>query len=350
MTKRRDDASKREAQGDTAKEQLAPVVSIYQNPDHVAGLVQQIFNAPLVTGLVVDSDQMDEATKNTSVGADLEGSGKAAAPVLGQLVARFGGKGEHTSGTAITTTSRSSQSFVYSQAYYLNLIRQELSERELLVNLTSDAAVNKMQVGDFVEFQATFTAPSLASVMDVLTPDLVGTITEYMSRKSGREDIDFSNFDGIKGAALELDMKATADRDLATSITRALQADFRQTSTREYYGRIEGGSELTAVTICDADCFMVDDEDRILDGSYRVLGKVTSMPRKDRPVLERNKLLSNIAPDAMDQLVDSVKTRLESSNEDLPIGKEPVEALMQVELESRVPGNAFQVIPVAIFV
>ncbi|AZH83546.1 hypothetical protein EAO79_12025 [Plantibacter sp. PA-3-X8] len=325
-------------------------MSIYQNPEHVAGLVQQIFNAPLVTNVVIDTDRTDEDKKNLDLAASAEAAGGFKVPLAGGVDAKLGANASRSSGTAITTSSRSSQSFVYSQAYYLDLVRQSLRDRALLVDLSDADSVDTMAIGDFVEFQATFTAPAFPSIMDVLTPDLVGAIVEFTTRRSGRDGIDFTNVAGLAAAAQELEMKASARRDLAASVTRALQADFRQEHTREYYGAITGVPGITAVTICDADRFLVEDEDRVLDGSYRVLGKVTSLPREDMPVFERNKMLSQIAPEAVDTMLGQVKGQLESQTRGLPIGQEQIDELMQVSLDSRVPGRAFQVIPIAIFV
>lgn len=337
---------------DIARGGRRPVVSIYQNPDHVAGLVQQIFNAPLVTSLTVETANTDENSESTEV----EGSGAASIkiPLPVSLPigagAKLDGSVSHMGATAITTNSHQSQSFVYSQAYYPDLVRTQLRERSLLTELDSPEAVEVLKVGDFVEFQAAFTAPSIPSIMDVLTPELVGAITEFTIQRSGRDEIDFSDFESIKGAAAELEMKATSARDLAQNVTRALQADFRQEHTREYYGSIKGLEGITAVTICDTNRFLVDDADRVLDGSFIVLGKSTALPREDMPVLERNKLLSNIAPSAVDKLLGQVKETIEQSTARLPFGKAQVDDLMNVHLESRVPGRAFRVLPVAIFV
>ncbi len=49
-------------------------------------------------------------------------------------------------------------------------------------------------------------------------------------------------------------------------------------------------------------------------------------------------------------MLGQVKGQLESQTRGLPIGQEQIDELMQVSLDSRVPGRAFQVIPIAIFV
>jgi hypothetical protein len=327
-----------------------PVVAIYQNAEHVAGLVQQLFDAPLITSEVRDLDRSDEDKKDFAFGASIEGTGKFSVPLTGGVGATVKADVDRATATAITTSSRSSQSFVYSQAYYLNVVRRALADRELLVNLSGREAVADVQVGSFVEFRATFTAPTLPSIIDVFTPDLVGAIVEFTTRRKGWDSIDFADIDSLAGAAQELEMKAVARRDLAASVTRAVQADFRREHTREYYGAVVGLSSLTAITICDADQFLVHDADRLLDGSYRVLGKVTSKPRKHMPVFERNKMLNQVDPTAVDAMLGQMKEALETQTGNLPVGQEQIEQLMNVKLDSRVPGKAFRVVPVAIYV
>ena len=326
----------------------SPVVTIYQNPDHVAGLVQQIFNAPLVTEETRDTDHASSSTETTAAGGNAGVTAKAKIFGVGEIGANLGGKADRDSASALSTSSKTSQSFVYSQAYYLNLVRNALQDNSLTQTISDMGDIEKLAPGDFVEFTADFVPPTIPSLMDVLTPELVAAITEWRVRKSGRDSIDFTDFDGIKAAAHEIDLKANADADLARGVASAFQADFRQESTREYYGSIKGLSEATIVTICDAQHFSVQDEDRILDGTYTVLGKVASTAAPDLPVFQRNKLLRNLSPNAADALVDSLLSSLKKSNNAV-IGGQRIEELIDLNLSSRVPGTALRVIPIAIF-
>ena len=111
---------------------------------------------------------------------------------------------------------------------------------------------------------------------------------------------------------------------------------------------VAGVPNVTIVTICDAQHFTVEDEDRILDGTFTILGKVTSAPVEGLPVFERNKVLRNLAPDAVDQII---KTTLDSINtkNGVKIGETKVDELIDLNLNSRVPGKALRVLPVAVF-
>ncbi len=102
---------------------------------------------------------------------------------------------------------------------------------------------------------------------------------------------------------------------------------------------------VTAVTICDSVHFTRDDHDRVLDGEFTVLGKVTSKVEYEVPVLDRNKVLNRISAEfpeeALDKLQDSatVENTLDRYSKDA----------LNVELHAKIPGGSFKVLPVAIY-
>ncbi|WP_131798119.1 DUF6414 family protein [Clavibacter tessellarius] len=329
--------------------QHPPVVAIYQNPDHVAGLLQQLMNQPLVTAETRQNDHGNsDATSHTGRIA-AQTSAKGSMP--GIVGAAAGGEGNlsRDHATTITTNSRSSQSFVYSQAYYLNIVRAALRDQNFVTYVDASSDMSSLIPGNFIEYTATFSPSTIPALMDVLTPDLIAAIVEWLARRRGTADIDFTVFKEIKSRALELDLKATSNASLARQITEAVKLDFRQEKTREFYGSIPTIPDLTMLTICDASHFVVEDEDRILDGSYTVLGKVTSSLQADLPVFQRNKLMRNVSPDAVDKMVDFMKEKLNNTRGG-KIGETDIDELLAMDLSSRVPGSALRVIPVAIFI
>lgn len=237
---------------------------------------------------------------------------------------------------------------MYSQAYYLNVVRSALRQQGVVQELHSEQDFAALRPGDFVEYTADFAPSTIPALMDVLTPGLVGAIVEWRARKEGRDAIDFTNFEKLKADALELDMKAKANATLAESVTAAVQSDFRQEKTREYFGTVAGVPNVTVVTICDAQHFTVEDEDRILDGTFTVLGKVTSAPVEGLPVFERNKVLRNLAPDVVDQIIKTTLDSIKATN-GINIGGKQVDEFIDLNLSSRVPGMALRVIPIAVF-
>lgn len=164
--------------------------------------------------------------------------------------------------------------------------------------------------------------------------------------RTGEADPDGGDV-GLRAA--ELDLKALADATLAKNIAAALQADFRKDKTREYFGSVRGIRGTTVVTICDAQHFVVEDEDRILDGEFTVLAKVSARSERNVPVFERNKVLRNLNPDAGDIVIDGLLSQLRASNS-TTIGGQHVEELLDFDLSSRISGAALRVIPIAIYV
>jgi hypothetical protein len=133
-------------------------------------------------------------------------------------------------------------------------------------------------------------------------------------------------------------------------LAAAVRSDFRAEKTREFYGRV---NDVTAVTICDNEHFVVEDEDRILDGSFTVLGKVTSVGDVDVPMLSRNKVLDRIKPEVVDRLFGLLlETAGNQADDRISLGDSeemlPSE-VFDLELPSRIEGKSFKVIPIAVY-
>lgn len=337
----------------------APTVSIYQNADHVAGILQQVHQSPLLTSERRETEGRRGRSSTSDFGIDGGTDVTGGIPFIGKARARLRAKRSRSSSSDHLSASRSSQDFVYSQAYYLDLVKNALDEAQLIKTVKTQADAQLLKSGDFVEYEATFRANELTSLLDILTPELIAAITYYSVRNEGIKRFEaFDDFEALKRFSLQNTEKADIHADLARAIATAVRVDFRSEHTREYYGAVgKNESLLTAVTICDNTFFVVDDEDRILDGRFTVLGKVTSEAEQDVPVLSRNKLLERLKPDAVDdaladfrQTVSGRAKRLEGRAR----GGEAVEHgaaddLIDLAFSSRVEGLSFNVIPIAIY-
>lgn len=326
-----------------------PTVTIYQHGEHVAGVVQQFFDRPLVTEESLENEATTSEGKNSEHAADAKVSGEAKAPWIASLTGGAGYRYTRGSDEASATTTRARQNFVYSQAYYLNLIRSELREAGILRSVTSLKDAKALEVGSFVEYKAEFRPSEVTTLMDVITPEIVETFTR--SRHIMSETALFMEWDSIEAvqkAALKAEAEAKARGEIAGAITRAVKTDFRNTTTREYFGTIGADdSAVTAVTICDTAHFTVDDEDRILDGVFTVLGKVTSKLETDAPLLRRNKLLSRIEAKGFDALTKLIT----DTSKTIDTGKSPLKGShLDLSFSSRVEGESFRVVPLAIYV
>jgi hypothetical protein len=272
--------------------------------------------------------------------------------VIGAAEAGYGGQLSRSLEEAQGSISKVIQNFAYSQAYYLYLVRGALTERGQLKSLNNADHAEDLEVGDFVEFSATFRANEMPALLDILTPDLIAEITYYSARSDGVKKFDaYDNFEALKIFSEKNEIKARMQADLAREVARAVRVDFRAAKTREFYGTIGGSGEaVTAITMCDVAHFVVEDEDRILDGRWTVLGKVTEETATDVPILERNKVLDRIKPEGIDELFAELRKAADKQVVKLP-GDEPdaYDDIFDLAFASRIAGPPFKVVPIAVF-
>lgn len=329
-----------------------PTISIYQNANHVAGILQQLFRQPLVEA--EQREHTTEASESTQKERGIEGSVEAKAGLKAVLHAEASGGGRlgQTMSDLDASGSRLVQNFTYSQAYYLYLVRDELTRRSLLKPLGSSTDAGATNVGDFVEFTATFRANEITALLEILTPDLIAEITYYTSRSDGLKKFDaYENYEQLKIFSEKNEVAARTRAELAREAARAIRADFRSEKTREFYGTIgKGRATITAITMCDAGQFVVEDEDRILDGQWTVLGKVASTVTRDVPILERNKVLDRIKPASVDYLLGELREAVETRSEALPGDDADLYSdMLNAAFHSRIAVKSIKVVPIAIY-
>ncbi|MFI9485367.1 hypothetical protein ACIG47_03170 [Promicromonospora sp. NPDC052451] len=328
-----------------------PALAIYQHAEHVAGVLQQLFDRPLVTEEVLETESSDSGEKESSTQLSASGEGGADLPVLAKVAIAAGVKHERGGKKTVNTGSRATQSFVYSQSYYLRLIRSELKAAGMIKPIKGIDDANSVDVGNFVEFSAAFEPNELTVLTDVITPSLVAAIArQVITNSATRKFSGYDSYEKVQMAAEAVRLESESGGALAAEVADAVISDFRSSKTREYYGQIgSGDSAVTAITICDSAHFAVEDEDRILDGTFTVLGKVVSGVEEDVPLLNRNKVLSRIAPEGVDWLADAMAGIAKSSKK--AVGDEEFDpGHLNMTLRSRVSGKSFRVVPLAIFV
>lgn len=325
----------------------APIATIYQNSDQIAGVLQQIARHPLLTE---ESREFTTGGDNKS-GADGsisgKGTGKFGMPLVGGGEVGLEAQGSLSSSWTETTGTASRQQFVYSQAYNLHLVRQFLDQEGLLTRVASVEKAEAVQSGAFVEYTTVFDPVELTLALDVLSPDLVAAITRFAVKQRYVER--FPTQGGHEAVVLhaeKMKLEAEAKGDLARAITDAFKADTRQDVTREYYGRVATDPALTLITICDLTHFIVDDPDRLLDGTFTVLGKVIASVEMDAPTFSHNKLLRNLAPAALDSGIDEMHNLMSKAPK---VGEKPPSEYLDLKVASRVNGASMRIMPLAIY-
>ena len=340
-------------------QQPTPTVSIYQNPDHVAGILQQVFVAPLI--VAETHEQGEDASRAENVGKQAGGTLAASAsiPLVGKIDADLTGQRARNTEVGSVSTTRLSRNYEYSQAYYLYLIRNTLRERGQLKTVTAGSEAAGLEAGDFVEYEATFRPNEISALLDILTPDLIAAITHHHYKDEGIKLFDAyaGDYEALKVFIEKNAAKAENNAVLARAVAEAVRVDFRSEKTREFYGAIGPTSDsVTAITICDHAHFVVEDEDRILDGHFTVLGKVTSPVVRDVPILERNKLLDRLKPEGVDELFDQLRDSVNDKARGIEHlagtdgdSSSTTDGIVDMALASRIEGSSFKVIPIAIY-
>lgn len=94
-------------------------IGIYQNSDHIAGLLQQLFAAPLVTGESRESARDEAADTTKQIQGRAKGAADARLALVGKLGLGLAGDAEWLKKEGLATGTKTTQNFTYSQAYYL---------------------------------------------------------------------------------------------------------------------------------------------------------------------------------------------------------------------------------------
>lgn len=336
-----------------------PIVAVYQNGAAVEGILQQAYTAPLIVDESRDSSRQDSHTSEASGGAQGESRGKVTGYGLGSIEAAIGADFRKRSESGATSIGRTTSTWQYTQAYYLHVVRNSLREQGMLSRLTGRGDAEALRPGDFVEFTCRFDPSQITALLDIITPDLVRAIARHVTHKRMMEKFTGRAPEEVRAYIERMDAEKTADGELAYAVAAAAGIDFRSTKTREFYGRIGADDDtVTAITMCDLPHFVIDDEDRLLDGQFSVLAKVTETLSEDVPILARNKVLSRLDAASVDVLLDKFNTDVLTDMQDKaaqtvephPADGQPMELDFDFVVDSRVVGACIKVMPIAIYV
>jgi hypothetical protein len=308
----------------------------------------------LITSEETESTRSNARTNETSGLAQGDAKAGAKLPFLGEVSGSLGGNLEHRRADDQSAAGVSRQRFEFSQSYYLHWVRRLLRDNGWIKPLEKRDDAASLVIGDFFEFQAHFRADEASAILDIATPDLVSGITRYIERRktiTGLDDLD--DFNKLQLYTEKRRIAEEAKAELAFAVAKAVRVDFRSDATRQYYGKVHGGDEpLHVITICESRHFIVEDQDRILDGDFSVLGKVVSLAQEDTPMLERNKFLDRVDPAFLDEIFTSMEAATNSASTSLTPGGMKIstpETIFNTKLHARLEGTAIKVIPIAIF-
>jgi hypothetical protein len=325
-------------------------VCIYINENFVTELLQQMVELGLLQTAETEQTHGESDSRDTALKGNAAVKGDVDVPAVATAGASAGLGAERQRSRGQSDSRVIRQQFAYSQSYYLHVIRQRLRAEGDLKVIAPGTDATELAPGDFVEFSATFRANEINAILDIASPDLVGAIVEHSVRTDALRTFDVDmTFDERKNAVEKIYAKASDRSRLAKTIVNAVRDDFRSADTREYYGNVDYQEGLTAITICEAENFLVQDHDRILDGTFTVLGKVCSHIQEDTSLFDRNKLLYRMNVDMLDAAFKKLEAAAEESFEN-PFTEDIQGDLFDVGLTARLAGRSFKLLPIAIYV
>ena len=283
-----------------------PSVVIYQNPDYVAGILQELYSEGLLEFMEVEQSSKLVQSGDLDKSVAPKVSGRVGVPSIGHLEGSMEGKIGKSEREETGVNGGSKRRSVYSQAYYLQLVRKTLHAQSRVLSITSAVDCVNLASGDIVDFQSTFRANEVNALLDIATPELVGALTAFLHRRKAAKAVkNLANASKVDAEWKKFELEAASRGEMARAVAAATRTDFRSDGTREFYGAVGvEPDDITAITICDNNWFSTADHDRILDGDFKVLGKVVSGVEQDTPVLGRNKVLSRVNADYLEAILE----------------------------------------------
>lgn len=351
------------AGGGDQPEVKTPTVSIYQNSEHVAGILQQLLDE----GLLLESEQGWQQGTATSKGAGgtagAKIDGKAGLVPLGAMAASLMGDLQGDIRKDSTSANNGTRRIAYSQAYYLHKVKSALRTQGLIKSTNSKDEVERLVAGDLVEFRATFAADEAGAMLDVATPGLIAAVARYIERRKTARGIGSDSFDDFDERTHYLEKRRIEEEatvDLASAVATAIRTDFRSDSTSQYYADMSTGKfsgKATALVVCETEHFLVKDRDRLLDGQFLVLGKVVLAAQSHINILDRNKLLSRIKPDAVEYAFSKMAEMVDQQAPPQPDPSAPAspgrisvpDAILDASFRAKVEGPIVTIMPIAVY-
>lgn len=328
-------------------------VSVYQNPDYVVGILQQMVQRGLLTVEEIERTHDAASAETSSKSARAETDAGANVGPLGRLSIAFGAEAARGRDASTSSGDVLRQRIEYSQAYYLYLVRRLLDSEDRILRLHGLGDARHVEIGSFVEYQAQFAADEAGAILDIATPEFAAAVARFVEHRrtiAGFDSIE-GGFDGLQVHIAKRKFVEDSHAEFARAVASAIRVDFRSDATRQYYGEVgEGDDLLHVITICEAQHFITRDEDRLLDGTFTVLGKIVGGLEENPPILEPNKILSRINPDYLDYAFKALHEATEGAATDrLPDDLADTPAF-DARFRARLSGTALKVLPIAVYV
>jgi len=329
---------------------------VYQNENFIRGLYEVIRGGNVDEILAESEDRGSRDLSGKGTGSFAVGGGKI--PFMSQFSLPKV-ETELDGGVSINNhqSKKLTQKTTFSNSYKLAFVLEQLRTKQKLKKVNSLNDINDLQLGDFVEYAAFFAKNEISELLEFFKDDLITalgktdlvtmwlrlTVNEQLKKQpTNNLVIDQPMFDQLV--------------DLTKQAILSLAHDFKGDSTTDFYGDIIDSASnkvgIKNIVICDDQFFSNGDSQRILDGNFKVVGKVAKIQKRNPggattlstqniyeslSQLDRNKLLKRITPQALETFDAGLKRVLDKIK-------------MSTDFDLIIKGEAIKVIPIAIYI
>lgn len=225
-------------------------------------------------------------------------------------------------------TESHTEEIIHTPASLFAQLRTDLRDRDLVHDLTPSSQLQDFQAGAFIEFQATLRRSPILDMLETFSAllpivDMNDSNSTSSAQSSGKRKNRGANVPaGRRGKNSELADQMELIKSVATSA-----------------GSLDFIAELCThrlVLTIEKDYFIDPSMNDIIDGTFRVFGKIT------RVVLDKNQSISLLRKTAIGKFI-AIETAMEKGMQGLQ------ESGFTGATETEVHGPTMQVIPIAIF-
>ena len=206
-------------------------------------------------------------------------------------------------------------------------LRLKLQERNLIHSIELKTDLGKLQAGEFIEFRALLRKNPLVDAMEGIR-ELMNVVLEFSEAN-----------DALKGSKSLKTGKTRNSNDVLLGQMDKVLGALAQSDSIELIGELLDAPNVKSVLTARLDFFSQGNSSEIIDGEFRILGKITRIvdSTSGEPInLLRKTTFGRLNRQLFDQLFQGFG-KLEEAGLSLP------------RIVTEIEGPALQVIPIAIF-
>ena len=310
---------------------ILPLI-IYQNTHFTDSLYSVLFGG-------IANSQLEKTFENITEDVKLNSGLNLSVPIMSKPIG-FKAEGDAKYNTANANSIE--RDVKITESYKFEKIKSSVSNsnKYSFTEMKETKDFSKLQIGSFIECSSSYRKNDIRELLEILDDDLVELIFPHLYIPN--EDL----FHKIKTTNTNKDKELKLKQ--VKNIIKRLKKDFPEESiSLDFYGKIKN-TDIQNVLICDSKFFVQEDRDRILDGSFKVFGKVIDISEentgddiiKSVSLLDRNKLFKRIKKSTILQFQKLLKGS----------SFETINKFINMDVNLVLEGKNIKILPIVIYI